>query len=65
MGQLVASRSDIFEKEYIQELQDLHDNVDPINFDTIYPMLVNAYDTPNDIFSIIHETPIATASVGQ
>lgn len=65
MGQLVASRSDIFEKEYIQELQDLHDNVDPINFEKIYPMLVDAYDTPEDIFSHIHETPLATASVGQ
>ena len=31
MGQLVASRIYIFEKEYIEELQDLHDNVDPIN----------------------------------
>ena len=28
-------------------------------------MLVDAYDTPEDIFSIIHETPLATASVGQ
>ena len=65
MGQLVASRSDIFDEPYIEELQDLHDNVDPIDFDTLKPLLIECYETPDDIFSVIDETPIASASVGQ
>ena len=55
MGQLVASRSDIFDEPYIEELQDLHNNVDPIEFDVLKPLLVDYYDTPEDIFSLIDD----------
>ena len=65
-GQFLSTRQDIFEKEIIQELQKLQDDITPIPYNDIQLLLDAHYNKPyNDIFSYIDPIPIATASIGQ
>ena len=66
MGQLVASRSDIFDEIYTNELISLQDNVNPIDFSLLNDVLITEYENRhNKIFDYVDINPIACASIGQ
>lgn len=61
VGQFISTRSDIFGKDFTDELKDLQDNVLPMSSQDIAHM-------KNEIiqnFEFINDTPIAAASIGQ
>lgn len=58
IGQFVSTRSDVFSKEFTNELKDLQDNVAPV------PWLSLKQSVDPKITSVT-ETPLASASIGQ
>lgn len=58
IGQFVASRNDIFDKELVRCLNELHDNVEPVPFDLLTANMPSAV-------SAVQSVPIASASIGQ
>lgn len=58
IGQFVSTRSDVFSKEFTNELKDLQDNVAPV----AWSKLKQSVD-PN--ITQVSETPLASASIGQ
>jgi predicted unusual protein kinase regulating ubiquinone biosynthesis (AarF/ABC1/UbiB family) len=58
IGQFLSTRSDIIEKDIIDELKTLQDNVYPIDYDDF------TYKINENIIEI-DKTPIASASIGQ
>ena len=65
VGQLLASREDIFNPAFIQELKLLQDQVKPIPFDQAKSLIEeNLGQKIETIFSSIDETPIGVASIG-
>ena len=66
MGQLVATRSDLFPEPLVRELSSLHDNVPPCPFDDIRKTVENELKQPLcDIFETFSEEPLSSASIGQ
>src|SRR5207302_182895 len=63
LGQLLSSRSDLLPDVYIEELGRLVDEVPPIPFDRIRPVIEEDLDP--DLFARIDPDPIATASIAQ
>ena len=63
LAQVLATRSDFFDKEYLEELKELHDSLPAMAKDE-YEMVYNrAFDA--DSFKSFDSTPIASASIGQ
>src|SRR5438105_12015143 len=62
LGQLLSSRSDLLPDVYIDELGRLVDEVPPIPFADLEPVIRGAF---GDVFASIDPNPIATASVAQ
>ena len=63
MAQVLATRSDFFDKEYLDELKELHDSLPAMKkseFDEVY-----AKSFKKDSFASFDKTPIASASIGQ
>ena len=58
IGQFISTRSDIFSKDFTDELKDLQDNIAPLPWKDI------KHTVPADITDIT-ETPLASASIGQ
>jgi len=64
LAQVLATRSDFFSSEYLDELKELHDSLPPMereDFDKVYN---RAFDKKN-IFKSFKSEPIASASIGQ
>ncbi len=64
LAQVLATRSDFFSAEYLNELKQLHDQLPPMNkkeFDIVYK---NSFGS-NDYFKDFVQEPIASASIGQ
>lgn len=64
LAQVLATRSDFFSSEYLDELKELHDSLPPMqreDFDKVYN---RAFDR-KDIFKSFKSDPIASASIGQ
>lgn len=61
IGQFISTRSDIFGKDFTEELKLLQDNVKPMTPEELDPIRVAI--APN--FEFINEEPIAAASIGQ
>lgn len=61
IGQFMSTRSDIFGKDFTNELKRLQDNVTPMTSEDLAPMIAKLKDN----FDIINETPLAAASIGQ
>ena len=64
LAQVLATRSDFFSKDYLDELKELHDKLPPMNeseFNIVYK------DSFGDmeIFNEFSLAPIASASIGQ
>src|SRR5436305_1578456 len=62
LGQLLSSRPDLLPDVYIDELGRLVDEVPPVPFPELEPVIRGAF---GDVFASIDPTPIATASVAQ
>jgi ubiquinone biosynthesis protein len=66
LGQLLATRSDLFAKHWIAAFSTLHDQVSPLPFANIEPVLVATWgeDWRSD-FARFDEQPLASASIAQ
>ena len=66
LGQLLATRSDLFPEPYIRELSTLHDDVDPLPFPDVASIIESELGaTVEELFAIINTEPLGTASLGQ
>ena len=65
IGQLLSTRVDLFDEEYISELSKLRSNVTEIDFKEIQTILFEAYGNYNSVFSYVEERPIGSASIAQ
>ncbi len=65
MGQLLSTRADWLNPEYIKELENLQDNVPPFPWEEVKRILTDeGMDIEKD-FSYFNPCPIAAASIGQ
>lgn len=66
MGQVLATRPDIFPPHWITELSKLQDQVPPAPFEEMMPVLQEALGrSPFEVFRDFDTTPVAGASVAQ
>ncbi|MEE2883797.1 MAG: AarF/UbiB family protein [Planctomycetota bacterium] len=66
LGQLIASRPDIFPPHLVSEMERLRDDVDPIPFEQIKQVVESSLGREiSDCFRQIEEQPIASASIAQ
>lgn len=66
MGQVLATRPDIFPPHWIVELSKLQDQVPPAPFEEMMPVLQEALGrSPFEVFRDFDTTPIAGASIAQ
>lgn len=63
LGQLLSSRPDLLPDVYIEELSQLVDQVPPVPFSELQPMIEE--DLGPDAFAEIDPEPLATASIAQ
>lgn len=66
LGQLLSTRVDLFNKEWIEEFEKLQSNVSPLPYDILEPVLNKAFALPaQQIFDHIDRTPLASGSIAQ
>jgi len=63
LAQVLATRSDFFDKEYLEELKELHDSLPPMS-EQEYKKVYNRAFNENS-FKRFEQEPIASASIGQ
>ncbi len=64
-GQMAASNADSLPPELIEELKKLHDNVKPVPFDVLLPIIEKFCGPVDETFEYFEKTPVAAASIGQ
>jgi len=64
LAQVLATRSDFFSQDYLDELKNLHDQIPPMQKDD-FEEIYNIAFKDKDIFTSFENTPIASASIGQ
>ena len=65
IGQFISTRSDIFGKEFTQELKGLQDNVTPMSIEVVATLIRDVMTRFPQTFEYINPEPIAAASIGQ
>jgi ubiquinone biosynthesis protein len=66
LGQLMATRVDLFPPEWTAEFEKLHSDVAPVPFDKLLPELMEALgESPFTVFRDLDTTPVASASIAQ
>ena len=66
LGQLIASATGLFPKEYVEEMQLCLDRVSPVHFETVKKILEEEFkDGYDKVFLFIDEKPLASASIAQ
>ena len=66
IGQIMASRQDMFSKRYCRELVKLRDNVAPMDITIVKSVIEKEYQKEiNDIFLDFDDTPLGSASIAQ
>lgn len=66
LGQLSSTRSDLFPREFVDELAKLQDRVPAFSPEKARAFIQNEFDSPVDVlFKEFEERPIAAASLGQ
>jgi ubiquinone biosynthesis protein len=64
-GQIMSTRADILPPELIQELKKLQDQVKPVPFAEVLPVIEECCPDHRALFREIDETPVASASIAQ
>ncbi len=64
LAQVLATRADFFQEEYLEELRRIHDEVEPMSLGDLRAVYKRAF-VAGDPFRFFDETPLASASVGQ
>lgn len=66
LGQLIASRPDVFPEVLVKELERLRDDVDPIPFEEVRQVIEQSLGGElSSCFAQIEEQPVASASIAQ
>jgi len=66
LGQLLATRVDMFPPNWITEFEKLHSQVPAVPYDVLHPHLVRALKgEPGEIFAEFETRPMAAASIAQ
>ncbi|WP_428356350.1 ABC1 kinase family protein [Methyloprofundus sp.] len=66
LGQILATRADLFSQEWIKEFTKLQDQVRAVPFSEVEPQLLEDLGGEiDDFFSEFEREPLATASIGQ
>ena len=66
LGQLLATRVDMFPPHWIAEFEKLHSQVPAVPYELLHPDLVAALKgEPSDIFAAFERTPLAAGSIAQ
>jgi len=66
LGQVISTRADIFPPELVAELRKLQDEVEPVPYEQIVPVLEQALGKPvEQVFHHFEKTSLAAASIGQ
>ncbi len=66
LGQVLATRADIFPPQWVAEFAKLQDNVPPVPFDELLPGLEKSLgQSPFAVFNNLQTEPIAAASIAQ
>lgn len=66
LGQILSTRSDLVPAEYVDQLQRLQDDVEPVEFSAIRGAIEAATEQPiEEVFAELDEVPVAAASVAQ
>ena len=66
LGQVLATRPDIFPPQWIDEFSKLQDHVPPVPFEALLPELEQAFGrSPFEVFRDLQDEPIAGASIAQ
>jgi len=63
LAQVLATRSDFFSEDYLDELKDLHDQIPAMNKKSFDKIFYKAFN--NNSFKEFEKEPIASASIGQ
>ncbi|MBU1263847.1 MAG: phosphotransferase [Gammaproteobacteria bacterium] len=66
LGQLLATRVDVFPPQWIAEFEKLHSQVPAVPYDVLYPDLIAALKgEPGEVFAEFNPLPLAAASIAQ
>jgi len=66
LGQLLSTRPDMIPPEYCNEFKKLQDDVAPLEFSKMQPVIEKELNQPiSHVFKEFGETPFASASIGQ
>src|SRR5690606_20299774 len=66
LGQILATRVDMFPREWIDEFERLQDNAPALPFEQLLPMVEQALGKPvSKVFRTIDPLPLGVASIGQ
>lgn len=66
IGQIMASRQDMFSERYSKELVKLRDQVAPMEYEVIKSVVENEYGCPmSDVFPTFDKVPLGSASIAQ
>ncbi len=64
LAQVLATRADLFDDIYLDELRALHDEIPPMSAKDLQKVYADAF-SGEDLFERFEKTPIASASIGQ
>lgn len=65
LGQVLSTRADLLPEDWIEELRKLQDQVAPVPFDELKPIIAKAIPNWEEQFETIDLKPLASASLGQ
>ncbi len=66
LGQVLATRTDLFPPKWVNEFSKLQDKVPPVPFDELLPGLEQALGrSPFEVFNHLQTEPVAAASIAQ
>ncbi|MBQ0752829.1 MAG: phosphotransferase [Gammaproteobacteria bacterium] len=66
LGQILATRVDLFPPDWVNEFEQLQDNAQEIPFAHLEPLIVASLGKPiNQVFASVDPVPIGVASIGQ